>query len=59
MEVTEARLCGKSVDLEWLVTQGYEVVGVELAEFAAQTFFAERGLDPTRRADGDSSADLV
>src|SRR4051812_46933864 len=45
-------LCGKSVDLEWLVTHGYEVVGVELVELAAQAFFAERGLAPTRRKDG-------
>jgi thiopurine S-methyltransferase len=45
-------LCGKSVDLEWLVIQGYEVVGVELVELAAQAFFAERGLAPTRREDG-------
>jgi thiopurine S-methyltransferase len=45
-------LCGKSVDLEWLVTHGFEVVGVELVELAAQAFFAERGLAPTRREDG-------
>jgi thiopurine S-methyltransferase len=45
-------LCGKSADLEWLVTHGYEVVGVELVELAAQAFFAERGLAPTRREDG-------
>src|SRR6187551_3789011 len=46
-------LCGKSADLEWLVTQGFEVVGVELVELAAQAFFAERGLTPTRRQEGD------
>ena len=46
-------LCGKSADLEWLVTRGYEVVGVELVELAAQAFFAERGLSPTRREDRD------
>ena len=46
-------LCGKSADLEWLVTRGYEVVGVELVELAAQAFFAERGLAPARREDGD------
>jgi len=46
-------LCGKSADLEWLVTHGYEVVGVELVELAAQAFFAERGLTPTRRQDGN------
>lgn len=45
-------LCGKSADLEWLVTQGYSVVGVELVELAARAFFAERGLAPTRREEG-------
>lgn len=42
-------LCGKSVDLEWLVVSGFDVVGVELSELAAQTFFAERELTPKRR----------
>jgi thiopurine S-methyltransferase len=46
-------LCGKSSDLEWLVTHGYQVVGVELAELAAQAFFAERGLTPACRKEGD------
>jgi thiopurine S-methyltransferase len=46
-------LCGKSADLEWLVIQGYEVVGVELVELAAQAFFAERGLAPKRGERGD------
>ena len=46
-------LCGKSADLEWLATRGYEVVGIELSELAAQAFFAERSLTPTRRADGE------
>ncbi len=45
-------LCGKSLDLEWLVVQGYEVVGVELSELAAQAFFAERGFTPERRERG-------
>jgi thiopurine S-methyltransferase len=42
-------LCGKSVDLEWLVVRGFEVVGVELSELAVQAFFDERRLAPTRR----------
>jgi len=42
-------LCGKSVDLEWLVVHGFEVVGIELSELAAQAFFAERGFEPERR----------
>lgn len=42
---TDARvlvpLCGKSVDMIWLFEQGYRIVGVELSEIAAQTFFEE------------------
>lgn len=45
-------LCGKSVDLEWLVVQGFEVVGIELSELAAQAFFAERGFTPERTQRG-------
>ena len=45
-------LCGKSVDLEWLVVHGFEVVGVELSELAAQAFFAERDLRPERHQQG-------
>lgn len=39
-------LCGKSVDLAWLADRGHEVVGVELSEVAARSFFEERGLAP-------------
>jgi thiopurine S-methyltransferase len=45
-------LCGKSADLEWLVVHGFEVVGIELSELAAQAFFGERGLTPQRREQG-------
>lgn len=37
-------LCGKSADLLWLAKQGCHVVGVELSEIAARTFFEEAGL---------------
>lgn len=37
--------CGKTPDLLWLVHQGYEVVGVELAEIAVRQFFAENDLN--------------
>ena len=40
-------LCGKSHDLEWLATAGFEVLGIELSEVAAATFFTEHGLTPT------------
>ncbi|MBA1261669.1 thiopurine S-methyltransferase [Stutzerimonas stutzeri] len=37
-------LCGKSLDLVWLVEQGFEVLGVELSEKAVEDFFAEQNL---------------
>ncbi|KRP65876.1 thiopurine S-methyltransferase [Pseudomonas orientalis] len=39
-------LCGKSLDLVWLASQGYHVMGVELAEQAVETFFNEQRLAP-------------
>ncbi|MGM8891410.1 thiopurine S-methyltransferase [Psychrobacter sp. 1Y1] len=39
-------LCGKSIDMVWLATQGYDVVGVELVETAVQEFFAEQNIEP-------------
>jgi len=32
-------LCGKSLDLIWLADQGFEVLGIELAEKAVEDFF--------------------
>ncbi len=40
-------LCGKSIDMLWLINQGYDVVGIELVESAVQEFFTEQGLSPT------------
>ena len=37
-------LCGKSLDLPWLCTQGHTVVGVELSEIAATQLFEENGI---------------
>jgi thiopurine S-methyltransferase len=45
-------LCGKSVDLEWLAVHGFEVVGIELSEKAAEAFFAERSIVPERSQRG-------
>ena len=39
-------LCGKSLDIHWLLAQGYQVVGAELSEMAVQELFAELGLTP-------------
>lgn len=37
-------LCGKSRDMVWLRERGFEVVGVELSEIAAQAFFDENSV---------------
>lgn len=39
-------LCGKSLDMTWLVEQGYSVVGVELSARAVQDYFSERQIEP-------------
>ena len=39
-------LCGKSLDIHWLLAQGYRVIGAELSEMAVQELFAELGLTP-------------
>lgn len=39
-------LCGKSLDMSWLASQGYRVLGVELSSLAAEQFFDEHGLKP-------------
>jgi thiopurine S-methyltransferase len=37
-------LCGKSIDMLWLRTQGYKVIGVEISRLAVEAFFVENGL---------------
>lgn len=39
-------LCGKSRDMLWLRSQGYQVLGVELNPIAVRDFFAENDLKP-------------
>jgi thiopurine S-methyltransferase len=38
-------LCGKTLDLKWLASQGHKVIGVELNESACRSFFEENGID--------------
>ena len=39
-------LCGKSLDLLWLLEQGYRVTGVEISRIAVEAFFSENRLEP-------------
>lgn len=43
-----APLCGKSLDMLWLVEQGFQVVGVEISPIAVKAFFDENGLHPRK-----------
>jgi thiopurine S-methyltransferase len=46
-------LCGKSLDMLWLRGEGHPVLGVELSPLAVAAFFADNGLVPSQRQDGD------
>ncbi len=39
-------LCGKSIDMVWLLQQGYQVIGIELSEEAIQRFFQAMEIEP-------------
>jgi thiopurine S-methyltransferase len=41
-----APLCGKSLDMLWLLDQGYRVTGVEISRIAVEAFFEENRLEP-------------
>lgn len=46
-------LCGKSLDLAWLASQGHDVVGVELSGIACAAFFESAGITPSVEARGE------
>lgn len=39
-------LCGKTLDISWLISNGFKVVGAELSQIAIQQLFEELGLEP-------------
>ena len=48
-------LCGKTLDIAWLLARGYRVVGVELSALAIKQLFEELGLEPEIVAIGASA----
>lgn len=40
-------LCGKTLDIGWLLSRGYRVAGAELSAVAIEQLFAELGVTPT------------
>lgn len=39
-------LCGKTLDIAWLLANGYRVAGAELSEMAVEQLFVELGTNP-------------
>ena len=46
-------LCGKTLDIGWLLAQGFRVAGAELSEVAIEQLFAELGLTPEKVNEGE------
>lgn len=39
-------LCGKTLDIAWMLDQGYQVAGAELSQIAIEQLFANLGIKP-------------
>jgi thiopurine S-methyltransferase len=39
-------LCGKTLDIPWLLSEGYRVAGAELSKIAVEQLFTELGVEP-------------
>src|SRR5262249_2938954 len=39
-------LCGKTLDISWLLSKGYPVAGAELSQIAIEQLFMELGMQP-------------
>jgi thiopurine S-methyltransferase len=46
-------LCGKTLDIAWLLSHGYQVAGAELSKIAIEQLFAELGVEPTIASVGE------
>jgi thiopurine S-methyltransferase len=46
-------LCGKTLDIPWLLSQGYRVAGAELSKVAIEQLFKELGVEPQVSSAGD------
>lgn len=48
-------LCGKTLDIAWLLAQGVKVCGAELSKIAVEQLFAELGVQPNITSHGPIS----
>ncbi len=45
-------MCGKSLDMQWLLNAGHRVIGIELSHIAIQDFFQALKVTPSRHRHG-------
>jgi thiopurine S-methyltransferase len=45
-------LCGKTLDMRWLLERGHSVLGIEIARNACREFFEEWGVEPNVTSSG-------
>ena len=45
-------LCGKSIDMHWLLAQGFNVIGVEVSSLACEEFFADFAIEYSKQKQG-------
>ena len=48
-------LCGKSLDIHWLLARGFQVAGIELSDIAVKQLFEDLNLNPVVREIGSIS----
>lgn len=46
-------LCGKTIDIHWLLNEGYSIVGAELNQLAIEQLFDELEINPTIQESGE------
>ncbi|MEN3793748.1 thiopurine S-methyltransferase [Fulvimarina sp. MAC3] len=46
-------LCGKTIDIHWLLDRGFHLVGIDLSAVAIGQLFADLGIEPTIGQDGE------
>src|SRR5579863_339894 len=46
-------LCGKTLDIHWLLSKGYRVAGSELSEVAVKQLFSELATEPNVKSIGE------
>lgn len=48
-------LCGKTLDIHWLLGRGYRIAGSELSKIAVEQLFSELGVEPVIAVDDEIS----